>query len=137
MLLHVTVTNTLAGAISGTATVQQNTNTTSNITFTGSGGTGPYTFTYNVRANGGAAGSNQTITTTNTSVTTVPQSNAVNGQYIYTLVSVTDVYGCTGTIPTDNKDTITIVTIRWQLLTLHRQWILINWHWHQVHLLTL
>jgi hypothetical protein len=106
----VTVTNTLAGAISGTATVQQNTNTTSNITFTGSGGTGPYTFTYNVRANGGAAGSNQTITTTNTSVTTVPQSNAVNGQYIYTLVSVTDVYGCTGTIPTDNKDTITIVT---------------------------
>jgi hypothetical protein len=106
----VTVTNNLAGAISGTATVQQNTSTTSNITFTATGGTGPYTFTYNVSVNGGAPGPNQTITTTGANtVTTVPQSNAVLGTYAYNLVSVTSTYGCSGTIPASHTSTITIV----------------------------
>jgi hypothetical protein len=102
----VNVVNNLVSGISGTATVAQNISTTSNITFSGSGGTKPYTFTYNV--NGGAT---QTIATTGVnSIVTVPQSNAVLGQFIYTLLSVTDVNGCTGTLPADPRDTITIVT---------------------------
>jgi hypothetical protein len=106
----VTVTNTLTGTISGTATVQQNAGSTSNITFTGSGGVRPYTFTYNVSSNGGAAGSNQTITTTGSnSVTTVPQSSSVTGQYIYTLVSVTDANGCVGLLPQTNP--IAVITV--------------------------
>ena len=107
----VTVTNTLAGTISGTATVQQNSTTTSNVTFTGSGGVKPYTFTYNISTNGGAPGSNQTITTTgNNDVTTVPQSSAVTGQFIYTLVSITDANGCSGALGSNVKVTITVVS---------------------------
>ena len=108
----VTVSNTLTGTISGTATVQQNTNNTSNITFSGSGGTKPYTFTYNISTNGGVPGSNQTITTTGTNgLTTVPQSSAVNGTYAYRLVSITDAYGCTGALPQASPvATVTVVT---------------------------
>ncbi|WP_198666921.1 HYR domain-containing protein [Taibaiella helva] len=101
----VEVVNHLAGYISGTSTVAQNVNTTSNIMFAASGGKAPYTFTYSV--NNGPA---QTISTTGTNtVTTVPQSNAVLGAYAYTLLSVQDANGCTGTLQTDNKDTITVV----------------------------
>ncbi len=99
------VVNTLAGYISGTSTVAQNVNTTSNITFAASGGKAPFTFTYKV--NNGAT---QTISTTGSNtVTTVPQSNAVLGTFEYTLLSVTDANGCTGALPVDNKDTITVV----------------------------
>jgi hypothetical protein len=102
----VTVVNTLAGNITGTATVAQNLATTSNITFSGSGGTKPYTFTYTINGSGPF-----TVSTTNpNSIVTVPQSNAVLGQFIYTLVSITDANGCTGTLPADNKDTITVVS---------------------------
>ncbi|MBL0146589.1 MAG: HYR domain-containing protein [Chitinophagaceae bacterium] len=101
----VNVVNNLGSGISGTATVAQNISTTSNITFSGSGGTKPYTFTFNV--NGGGT---QTVSTTgSSSIVTVPQSNAVVGQYIYTLLSVTDANGCSGTLPADVKDTITVV----------------------------
>ncbi len=109
----VTVVNNLAATISGTATVAQNTSTTSNVTFSATGGTGIYTFTYNVSVNGGTAGAPQTISTTGTNtIVTVPQSNAVNGTYKYTLLSVTDNFGCAGTVPTApaNAATITIVT---------------------------
>jgi hypothetical protein len=103
-IFTVTVVNTLAGNISGTTTVAQN-QPPANITFSGNGGTVPYTFTYNV--NGGA---NQTITTSGANtITTVPQSSAVLGQFIYKLVSVTDAYGCLGTLPADDEDTITVV----------------------------
>ncbi|WP_118974545.1 HYR domain-containing protein [Taibaiella koreensis] len=102
---NIEVVNRLAGYISGTSTVAQNLNTTSNITFAASGGKAPYTFTYSV--NNGPA---QTISTTGANtVTTVPQSNAVLGAYAYTLLSVQDANGCTGTLQADNKDTITVV----------------------------
>jgi hypothetical protein len=104
---NVTVVNNLQGAIAGTSTVSQNTNTTSNITFIGSGGTLPYTFVYTV--NGGAQ---QTISTTGANtIVTVPQSNAVLGDFIYTLVSVTDANGCTGALQADNSDTIKVVLV--------------------------
>ena len=110
-IFTVSVVNNLAGNISGTATVLQNGSTTPNISFSGSGGTKPYTFTYNVSVNGNPAGANQTVTTTGAnSVVTVPQSNAVLGDYLYTLVSVTDAFGCSGTLPADNTDTIMVVT---------------------------
>jgi hypothetical protein len=102
----VEVINTLRDSVTGTATVVQNNSNTSNITFYGSGGTRPYTFTYSVNG-----GSNQTISTSGgNSVVTVPQSNAVAGQYIYTLIGGTDAYGCTAALPADTKDTITVTT---------------------------
>jgi hypothetical protein len=104
----VSVVNALAGSISGTTTVIQNAITSSPITFSGSGGALPYTFTYTING-----GSNQTVTTTgiNTSAV-VQQSNATLGQFIYALVSITDGNGCTGTVPADNKDTVTVITGR-------------------------
>jgi hypothetical protein len=110
-IFTVSVVNTLAGNIAGTAVVLQNGPTTPNITFSGSGGTKPYTFAYTVSYNGGAPGPLQTVSTTGlNSIVTVPQSNAVLGEYVYTLVSITDAFGCTGTLPVDNQDTITVST---------------------------
>ena len=101
----VSVVNTLQASISGTATVAVNSSAPS-ITFTGTGGTKPYTFTYTVNG-----GSPQTVTTVGTNASTsVPQSTATPGDFIYTLVSVTDNYGCYGTLATDTKDTITVLT---------------------------
>lgn len=92
------------GMISGTSSVQQNAATTSNITFAATGGMAPYTFTYTVNG-----GSPQVISTVGSgTMTTVPQSNAVQGQFIYTLTGVTDANGCSGTLPADDKDTITV-----------------------------
>jgi HYR domain len=108
----VSVVNTLSGTIGGTTTVVQNGSTTSNITFIGTSGIKPYTFTYNISVNGGAPGANQTVTTTGSNnVVTVSQSNAVLGTYKYTLVSVTDANGCSGTIPAPpaNDATITVI----------------------------
>jgi hypothetical protein len=100
----VSVVNTLESNILGTTIVLQNA-ASPFITLAGNGGTLPYTFTYNVNG-----GTNQTITTTgnNTSVT-IPQSTFSVGEFVYTLVSVTDFYGCTGALPVDTKDTISVL----------------------------
>ncbi|MDZ4807426.1 MAG: HYR domain-containing protein, partial [Bacteroidota bacterium] len=90
----VTITNAVAGTISGTATVAQNISTTSNVTFAVIGGVAPYTFTYNVSINGGPVGSTQSITTVVGNSTVVPQSNTTVGTYRYNLLSVTDANGC-------------------------------------------
>jgi hypothetical protein len=104
----VTVTRPLTAAISGTSTVLQNNTTTSTIGFTSRFGTAPYTIVYSTTAGGypsagtftlvtttGAGGNSSTIGGDNNwLVTTVPQSNAVPGTYTYTLVSVTDAFGC-------------------------------------------
>ena len=101
----VNVTSAINGTISGTSTVAQNISTTSNVTFTGSGGRRPYTFTYSV--NGGPV---QTITTTgNNNLVTVPQSNAVIGTFVYTLISTTDSLGCVKTAAPGTTATITVV----------------------------
>ena len=104
-IFTVSVVNTLQGAISGTATVAQNA-TAPNITFTGSGGTKPYTFAYTMNA-----GANQTIATSGTNnTTTTPQSTATVGQYVYTLVSVTDAYGCTGALTSTTTAIVDVLT---------------------------
>jgi hypothetical protein len=103
------VVNNLSGSISGTQTVTQGAGSTP-VTFTGSGGTKPYTFTYTVSVNGGPAGAPQTVSTTGgSSSVDVQQSNAVTGTYTYTLVGVSDNYGCNGTISGSNSATITVV----------------------------
>lgn len=95
----------VSGYITGSATVVQNSSSTPNITFVGTGGTAPYTFTYSVNN-----GSVQTVSTSvGSSVTTVPQSNSTLGDYVYTLLSVTDAGNCAGMLPGDNKDTIKVV----------------------------
>ncbi|PSK90054.1 beta strand repeat-containing protein [Taibaiella chishuiensis] len=104
---NVVVVNNLEGHIAGSSTVAQNANTTSTISFTANGGQAPYTFQYTV--NGGSV---QTIATTGVNtIVTVPQSNAVLGDFIYNLVSVTDANGCTGTLPADHSDTVKVVLV--------------------------
>ncbi len=109
----VTVTRPFTSAISGTTTVQQNNTGTANVLFTSQLGTAPYTIVYTP-----PTGSNVTIVTnaTNSStiganpnwlVTTVPQSSAVPGTYVYRLVSVTDAFGCV--VTPNTTATITVV----------------------------
>ncbi|MEO7311487.1 MAG: hypothetical protein ABIX01_13880, partial [Chitinophagaceae bacterium] len=95
----------LVGNIGGTATVAQSLTATSPITFSATGGTKPYTFTYKVN-NGTPV--NVSTTGMNSSVQ-VQQSQLILGQYIYELTAVTDANGCIGSLPTDNKDTVTVV----------------------------
>ncbi|NOU39331.1 MAG: HYR domain-containing protein, partial [Ferruginibacter sp.] len=118
----VTVTRPFTAAISGTSTVAQNLNTTSTVAFTSQLGTAPYTIVYSYTAGGypgPGAGSATIVTSTgpggnsstiggnpNWLVTTVPQSNATPGVYTYTLVSVTDAYGCVVT-----PNTTAVVTV--------------------------
>lgn len=105
--------------ISGTATVVQNAATTATITFTGSNGTAPYTFTYRVNT-----GPYQTVTTITGNTTTVAQSNAVVGVFVYELISVSDANGCVKifTAPYPNAiitvipaATTTDIRVRWQV----------------------
>ena len=115
----VTVTRPLTAAITASATELQNLSSTSTVGFSAQGGTAPYTFVYATTNGFGAPGA--TITTVtgaggnastvgmnpNHLTTTVPQSNAIPGVYTYTLVSVTDFYGC---VVTPNiSSTITII----------------------------
>ena len=115
----VTVTRPLSASISGTSSVLQNLATTSTVGFTAQGGTAPYTFVYTTTNGFGAPGN--TITTVtgpggnastiasnpNHLITTVPQSNATPGVYTYTLVSVTDFYGCV--VTPNTTATVTVV----------------------------
>ncbi|HRN78627.1 MAG TPA: T9SS type A sorting domain-containing protein [Ferruginibacter sp.] len=59
------------------------------VTFTGNGGTAPYTFTYQM--NGGAT---QTISTTVGNTVTLAVPTGTTGTFVYTLLSVADVYNC-------------------------------------------
>ena len=115
----VSVTRPLSSVISGTSTVLQNNTGTSNILFTTKGGTAPYTIVYTAPAGGFPSAGTQTIITTGTNsstvggdpnwlVTTVPQSSAIAGVYTYTLVSVTDFYGCV--VTPNTTATVTVVT---------------------------
>jgi hypothetical protein len=109
----VTITKNLSATICCNATVPQNSPTTPTITFTGAGGTVPYTFTYDLYVNGvrDLAGPFSVTTVASNPSYTVAQSNAVTGVFRYVLLSVTDTYGCTGTIPASplNEATITVV----------------------------
>lgn len=105
--------------ISGTATVVQNAATTATITFTGSNGTAPYTFTYRVNN-----GPYQTVTTITGNTTTVAQSNAVVGVFVYELLSVSDANGCVKTFTPPYPNAIitvipasstTDIRVRWQV----------------------
>ncbi len=109
----VTVTRPFTSAISGTTTVQQNNTGTANVLFTSQLGTAPYTIVYTP-----PTGPNVTIVTNGTNsstiganpnwlVTTVPQSSAVPGTYVYRLVSVTDAFGCV--VTPNTTATITVV----------------------------
>jgi len=96
--------------MTGTTTVALNNPAT--ITFTGSGGTKPYTFNYTI-----SSGFSQSLTTVGTLTTigtnvssTVPQSTAIPGDFLYTMTSVTDYYGCSATLPADVTDTVHVVT---------------------------
>ena len=100
----VSVVNNMAATIAGSTIVAQNA-AAPNITFAATGGTKPYTFTYTI--NGGAP---QTLVTTGTfTSTTVPQSTAYTGTFIYTLVSVTDSIGCSASLAADPRDTVTVL----------------------------
>ena len=105
--MSITVTNNLTASISGTATATQNTSTTSDIVFTFNGGLPQYLFTYGLSVDGGAA--NTYSSTANSSPSTVIQSNAAQGVYVYTLLSVTDQNGCAGVITSQNTATVTVV----------------------------
>ena len=70
--------------ITGTTSVCQN-STAPALTFTGANGLAPYTFTYKI-----GSGNEQTVTTTSGNSVTVAQPTAVNGSYVYTLISVSD-----------------------------------------------
>jgi len=109
----VTVVKNLSATICCNATVAQNSPSTPTITFTGAGGTVPYTFTYDLYVNGvrDLAGPFSVTTVASNPSFTVSQSNAVTGVFRYVLLSVTDTYGCTGTIPASpaNEATITVV----------------------------
>ena len=75
-------------SISGTTTVCPNTSSPQ-ITFTGGGSTAPYTFTYTI--NGGA---DLQVTTTSGNSVTVDVPTTTSGDFIYSLVSVSDATGC-------------------------------------------
>jgi HYR domain len=116
----VSVTRPFTAAISGTGTVLQNNTGTSNVSFTSQLGTAPYTIVYTTTAGGyPTAGTHTIVTSTggggnsstiggnpNWLVTTVPQSSATPGVYTYTLVSVTDAFGCVVT-----PNTTAVVTV--------------------------
>jgi HYR domain len=116
----VTVTRPFTAAISGTSAVLQNNTGTSNVLFTSQLGTAPYTIVYSTTAGGyPSAGTHTIVTTTgaggnsstiggnpNWLVTTVPQSSATPGVYTYTLISVTDAFGCVVT-----PNTTAVVTV--------------------------
>ena len=84
----VTVKPLPTGSMAGLATVCQN-SASPNVTFTGVVGTAPFTFTYSI--NGGAA---QTVSTISGNIVTVAAPTTVAGSFVYTLVSVADVNGC-------------------------------------------
>ncbi|SMO93145.1 hypothetical protein SAMN06265348_1111, partial [Pedobacter westerhofensis] len=73
-----------------TATINGNTevcasSANSTITFQGNGGTAPYTFSYKI-----GTGATLTVVSNGAGLATVSQSNATAGNYIYTLLSVSD-----------------------------------------------
>lgn len=117
----VTVTRPFTAAISGTSTVLQNNTGTANVQFTSQLGRAPYTIVYSTTAGGFPSVGSHTIVTnsnpvggnssiisgnSNWLVTTVPQSSAVPGTYTYTLISVTDAFGCVVT-----PNTTAVVTV--------------------------
>jgi HYR domain len=113
----VTVTRPFTASIAGTSTVLQNNTGTSNVSFTSQLGTAPYTIVYTTTAGGFPSAGTHTIVTNNANtstiggnpnwlVTTVPQSSAIPGVYTYTLVSVTDAFGCVVT-----PNTTAVVTV--------------------------
>ncbi len=107
----VEVVNNLTGIVSGTTTVVQNSSSTSAVVFTASGGTPQYVFTYSLSINGGPANVYTVTTVSSNPSTSVAQSNAVLGVYVYRLLSVTDLYGCSGAIvPNGNIATVTVVS---------------------------
>lgn len=75
-------------SISGTTTVCPSASSPQ-IIFTGGGATAPYTFTYTI--NGGA---DLQVTTTSGNSVTVDVPTATSGDFIYSLVSVSDATGC-------------------------------------------
>jgi hypothetical protein len=95
-----------SGAITGSGFVVQNSPTTLNVTFTGSVGTAPYTFTYTI--NGGTTQTISTLSTNN--AITLPHPNGTPGVFTYTLLSVTDAYGCAGLVG-HLQDTVVITVI--------------------------
>ncbi len=85
--------------IGGTASVCQG-GPSPNVTFTGATGTGPYTFTYSVNGTG-------TSTVNGNPIGTVSAPTGVAGTFVYRLISVSDVFGCTQT--QTGTATITVV----------------------------
>ena len=75
-------------SINGTATACVGSTPSPEITFTGAGGTSAYSFTYTLNSGG-----NTFVTSVGNSIT-VPQSTINSGEFVYDLVSVSDVYGC-------------------------------------------
>ena len=104
----VTVKPLPTASIAGNATVCAG-GTGSIITFTGAGGTAPYTFTY--KLNGGAA---TNIVTISGNSVTLPVST-IAGTYVYTLVSVADVNGCSQ--PQTGTATVTVKALPTATLT--------------------
>jgi Zn ribbon nucleic-acid-binding protein len=109
---------TSAIAVNGPATVLQNATTTTTVQFTTRFGTAPYTIVYTAPTGGFPSAGTQSIVTsaTNSStigadpnwlVTSIPQTNATPGVFTYTLVSVTDAFGCV--VTPNTTATVTVV----------------------------
>ncbi len=96
--------------ISGTTSVCLNA-VQPQITFTGVGGTAPYTFIYKINA-----GSDLIVQTTSGSSVSVNVPTGVAGNFIYTLVSITDSSGTQAQI---GKATVTVNTLPTISGTLH------------------
>ncbi|MCG9792645.1 Ig-like domain-containing protein [Flavobacterium algicola] len=83
-VVTVTVNLLPKATISGTTTVCKDV-ISPKVTFTGSNGTAPYTFVYKI-----GNGSNQSVTTTIGNSVTIDAPTTVAGQFVYSLVNVTD-----------------------------------------------
>ncbi len=84
----ITVFSPPTATISGTTTVCQNSDSPI-ISFTGANGVLPYTFTYSING-----GQNLTATTTSGNSVTLNAATGTPGAFVYTLLSVSDLSGC-------------------------------------------
>jgi len=104
-----TVINPLLGSVSGTITATQNSSTTTSVNFVAEAGSAPYAFSYSLSVNGANAAT-YNVTASGTNTATIFQSNSSAGIYVYRLLGLTDLYGCPGTVSSQNMATVIVTS---------------------------